>query len=389
MPTKKYRSWGTGTLVKQPSGLFIAKWTYQGKVMTRSTKCYAQDKDGRENALAKLDEFVKPYLESSKIAVLENLAARVRTIQKEGNTIEDVEREQRRIKLVDLYDRYDADITKPAVTTSTMETYSAIIKCLVKWVSKHYRRVVYADELNKDICSEFLMDLDKRVCDHTYNHYVALLDHVWRVLVEEKNVWRSFKLRKAVNKNERRALTKDEMKRLVQVVNSLPFERALLFYLGIYTGMRVSDCCLIKWENVHMDKKYISIVPHKTRRHNHPAFIPIHPVLYTLLEEMWKRSSDHTSFVSKWNAHCYKTNHIGDAISSVFKRCGVKQGDDDYFGFHLLRHTFVSVCANSGVPITVVQAMVGHSCPEITQHYFHMDYRVCMEAVQKISLTSM
>ena len=40
-------------------------------------------------------------------------------------------------------------------------------------------------------------------------------------------------------------------------------------------------------------------------------------------------------------------------------------------GFHSLRHTYVSLCANAGVPLAVVQSIVGHTSPAMTRHYFH------------------
>ena len=40
-------------------------------------------------------------------------------------------------------------------------------------------------------------------------------------------------------------------------------------------------------------------------------------------------------------------------------------------GFHSLRHTFVSLSANAGAPLAIVQAIVGHSNPAMTRHYFH------------------
>jgi hypothetical protein len=40
-------------------------------------------------------------------------------------------------------------------------------------------------------------------------------------------------------------------------------------------------------------------------------------------------------------------------------------------GFHSLRHTFVSLCRAAGTPLSVVEAIVGHSSPAMTQHYTH------------------
>jgi hypothetical protein len=40
-------------------------------------------------------------------------------------------------------------------------------------------------------------------------------------------------------------------------------------------------------------------------------------------------------------------------------------------GFHSLRHTFVSMAGNAGVPLSIVQRIVGHTKPSMTGRYFH------------------
>lgn len=41
-------------------------------------------------------------------------------------------------------------------------------------------------------------------------------------------------------------------------------------------------------------------------------------------------------------------------------------------GFHSLRHTYVSLHAERGTPQAVVQAIVGHGNPAMTNHYTHI-----------------
>lgn len=384
---KTRRANGAGTLVLQKSGLYLARWAYHGKIMTRSTRVHISEKNAYEKAIAKLDEFVKPFLEASNVAVLENLAARVRTIEKTTDLPEDIEAKARRVKLEDFYDRFMSDVNRGKTVASTDVLYNTVIGKFVAWLDKHYHRVAYADEVRVEMCSEFLSELSKSVSDHTYNHYIILLGYSFKVLLGEKNVWSKFNKRKAENKYERRALTKEELGRLFEVVNALPMEFKLLFYLGVFTGMRVSDCCIIKWEHINFEKGFISLVPLKTKKFKRPTFIPLHPHLRKVLIERWHRTSHHTGYVSPRNAELYLSNHITNYIAPVFVKARIKTSSDDYKGFHMLRHTFVSICANSGVPLAVVQSIVGHSCPEITQHYFHLDYNVCMNAVQKIQVS--
>ena len=54
-----------------------------------------------------------------------------------------------------------------------------------------------------------------------------------------------------------------------------------------------------------------------------------------------------------------------------------------------MRHSFVSLCANAGVPLAAVQAIVGHSNPAMTRHYSHIGIEAARGAVAMLpSLTA-
>ncbi len=50
--------------------------------------------------------------------------------------------------------------------------------------------------------------------------------------------------------------------------------------------------------------------------------------------------------------------------------------------FHSLRHGFISLMAEHGVPLQVTMAMVGHMSPQMTKHYTHISNRAAREAVE-------
>ena len=52
--------------------------------------------------------------------------------------------------------------------------------------------------------------------------------------------------------------------------------------------------------------------------------------------------------------------------------------------FHSLRHTFVSFSANAGVPLHVIQAIVGHESTTMTRHYYHENLTALQQAVNAI-----
>ena len=52
--------------------------------------------------------------------------------------------------------------------------------------------------------------------------------------------------------------------------------------------------------------------------------------------------------------------------------------------FHSLRHTFVSFAANAGVPLHIVQSIVGHESTAMTRHYYHENIDALKSAVAAI-----
>jgi hypothetical protein len=79
------------------------------------------------------------------------------------------------------------------------------------------------------------------------------------------------------------------------------------------------------------------------------------------------------------------------SIQKHFMDCGIKTTHEREkgngirafvdVGFHSLRHTFVSMCRESGAPLSVVENLVGHHSPELTRHYTHTSIEAAQGAV--------
>jgi integrase len=86
---------------------------------------------------------------------------------------------------------------------------------------------------------------------------------------------------------------------------------------------------------------------------------------------------------------------VSALIQNHFIQCGIKtQADREVglrkivrVGFHSLRHSFVSLCNEAGVPLSVVQSMVGHSSPAMTRIYSHTSELAAKNAI--LSLPSL
>jgi integrase len=254
----------------------------------------------------------------------------------------------------------------------------------------------------------------------TFNKHIRLLMLVFRILKQKAglsaNPWENISRKRNIPKG-RRELTSEELAAVIQPATG---EMRILFALGTYTGLRLGDCCTLRWSEVDLARGLIMRVPRKTARTSaKPVHIPIHPQLAMVLREyrehnatgrrrLPNRTDDSgVDYVLPEIANNYKSNPswLTVRIRKHFESCGIQthQPDTGYIikknakgkkrkistgkravvevGFHSFRHSFVSLCREANAPLAVVEAIVGHSNPAMTRHYTHVGELAATQAV--------
>ena len=80
---------------------------------------------------------------------------------------------------------------------------------------------------------------------------------------------------------------------------------------------------------------------------------------------------------------------LSERVKRIFRSAGIETATTGQDGprkralvsFHSLRHTFVSMSANAGVPLAVVQSIVGHATADMPRHYYHESQGALVAAV--------
>jgi len=237
-----------------------------------------------------------------------------------------------------------------------------------------------------------------KVSNRTYNAYLLSVSVIFKTFIGEKHVFKN-EDKKILDTHSHKEFTKSQIKNIFSAFDDPELkimnkdEMLLLFHFGCWTGLRLKDCCLIKWESINLAKNMIYIKPAKTQKYNRTVVIPLHPMLFNEIEMIYK-DQNFDDYVLPHVAKRYLSNPSGvkkDCIK-VFKYCGLKttlkikgkmKGVNQY-GFHSFRHTFVSFCANAGVPLAVVQAIVGHGSPVMTRLYSHLGEDTLKNAINTL-----
>lgn len=131
--------------------------------------------------------------------------------------------------------------------------------------------------------AEYLACLRVDLCASSYNGRVCILREIFYTLAEKADLqedpWFGVRLRPD-DSHSRRELTEVELSRLLMAAKKAGGEWHKLFLIGIYTGLRLGDCCRLDWSQIGIAQGVIQLVPKKTQRHHQRIVtIPVHPAL--------------------------------------------------------------------------------------------------------------
>jgi len=310
-----------------------------------------------------------------------------------------IEKSKASLLMNDAFQAYRESPNRPDSGSRTMDGYESQFKRFTTWMGEKYPEVQELRHVTREMAFKFSGALGTELTATSFNKYIVLLRRMWKVLTIhpdariEVNPWADIHP-KLLATHSRRELTVDE---LSKVITSLTGEMRTLFAIGIYCGLRLGDAATLKWGNVDLTRRIMMLVPSKTSRRSNgkQVQIPLHNVLFSILMEV--PQTKRNNYVMPGIAKLYQRKgtrgaDLSKRIHKVFEDCGIttrctvdgysRQGVD--VGFHSLRHSFVSLSANAGVPLALVQSLVGHSNPAMTRHYLHVDLASVQNAIASL-----
>ena len=99
-------------------------------------------------------------------------------------------------------------------------------------------------------------------------------------------------------------------------------------------------------------------------KNNRERHVPLDLDLY---EALYKRKQASGYVFSDATGQPFEGDRLNRALTNVCKKAGVRR-----VTWHVLRHTFASHLAMRGVPLNIVQALLGHSNVTTTMRYAHV-----------------
>lgn len=193
-----------------------------------------------------------------------------------------------------------------------------------------------------------------------------------------------------VPKRPRRALTRDEVRRLLK---ASPEHYHRIWFTFLATGLRRSELIELRWGDLDFSASMLQVRPEiaKTRK---GRSIPMPQELRSMLADMKREQGptlgDHV-FLNE-AGRPWRNNLLKRFKRCVREMCEAARKEDpsveiDPTGLHLhaLRHTYGTLLYHSGVDIKTIQALLGHSTIRVTMDvYVAADANVKAKAVERL-----
>jgi integrase/recombinase XerD len=148
-------------------------------------------------------------------------------------------------------------------------------------------------------------------------------------------------------------------------------DRAMLELLYA-TGMRVSELCDLKLEDVHFDEGYVRCIG----KGNKVRIVPFGDSSRACLERYLAEARAAFEIIgpSRYIFLTYRGKGFSrKGLWSIVKQYARKACIDKNVSPHTLRHSFASHLLANGAPLRVIQEMLGHADIATTQVYTHID----------------
>lgn len=241
------------------------------------------------------------------------------------------------------------------VGKNTRFQYNTFIKAL-----KEFQSMISFSDINLDFVERFNQFLKgrgyKQNTIHNYHkHMKRFINRAVNLDILKKSPYRDFHVK--TEETVRIYLSVKEIERIEDLKNNKHIPPHLLklskiFLFSCYTGLRYSDVKKLKWKDIGEDKLYL-----KTEKSSKVISIPLTNKAKEHIPERQRAEERVFDIVSNQKANTH------------LKLIAMYAQIDKTITYHTSRHTFATISLSLGIPLKIIQSILGHSSIKTTEIY--------------------
>ena len=165
-------------------------------------------------------------------------------------------------------------------------------------------------------------------------------------------------------------LSQEEVLRIIQYTQNIK-HRAILTLL-YSCGLRIGELINLKLIDFHIDRKQLIVKKGKGRK---DRYVSLADSFLPLLSNYYHSYQPTIYFVEGQNGGKYSAESIRSFLRKSCKKAGIRKPVTP----HTLRHSYATHLLENGVDLRYIQTLLGHSKPETTMIYTHVQRKDLME----------
>lgn len=387
----------TGSLITRGKARnYYLRWQHDGKVRVMRLS----DQDGkpitrRPEAERAAERLMALYRDQDTVARMARVRADLDT------AAERARRTQRELanESITLAGAFDAYLLADPARRGVRGDREAFDK-LAGWCARRRPDARLLSDVTREDAAELFRELSETYSSGIVNSTLVRLRRLYRVLMASGRLALDASpldgigmVRKESARRE--AFTEEEIGRLLEAATG---DMRSLIVLALNTGLRLKDCVTLRWDSVDLRAGVIVLTPAKTSRTSGTRVkIGLTPMLRAELESRLASRGDGEPLVYPALAERYRRRQdvIGLEFTQLAESCGIETSRRPagagvrarpVKSFHSLRHNYVSMCAEAGVPLAIVRTIVGHQAESMSEHYLHVSDAAAREMAERLSV---
>lgn len=191
-------------------------------------------------------------------------------------------------------------------------------------------------------------------------------------------------------------LTKDERHRLEAYLTNDLNTTNMAVLLCMFSGLRIGELCGLKWGDIDLENGTLS-VKRTVQRINKggcsevivgtpksKSSVRVVPVPRFIMEILRQNKKDDRLYVITGQLKPVEPRTMQNRFKKILKDCGVRN-----VKFHLLRHTYATVCIEQGFDPKTLSELLGHADASITlNRYVHSSMQMKRKYVDRLQLAA-
>ncbi len=255
-------------------------------------------------------------------------------------------------------DKFYAHMRMRGMSPKTIEVYS-------KHIRRYLKTNQSCDALEEKIAGEYIYNLIAiQELSHSFvNQAISAIKLFFRV--NKSDLYLKHKLIRPRNdKILPKVLSQDEVVRVLNALDNIKHKTIL--YVIYSAGLRVSEVCNLKSEDIDGDRMMIRVKSGKGRKDRYTL---LSKVALELLREYYMMYKP-----KEWlfEGQDKSSNISVRSVQRMFKNACEKAHINKNVGVHSLRHSFATHLLEAGTDLRYIQELLGHASPKTTQVYTHV-----------------